>query len=75
MTGELGFFFSDLYGNAQGWQTTRSQVIPEEDDQMALVDDQTAAVKNPVNEDPKQGQYIITGMIIFAIIIVAFSIV
>lgn len=72
--GELTFHMSDLYGQSFGFGTTRTETLPEEDDQMALVDDQTAAKKNPANHDPKVSRNILIGLAIIGVIIIVFSI-
>jgi len=72
--GELAFSMADVYGHGFGFNTTRTATLPEEDDQLALVDDQSSAKKNPANHDPKMSRNILVGVAIIAVIIVLFSI-
>lgn len=71
MTGALNFYAKDVYG--EGFADTRSQTVPEENDQMALVDDQELAEKNPAKHDPAISRGIIIGLIIMLAIIFIFS--
>lgn len=75
MSGELNFYMHDLYGHNYGAKNTRAESLPEAEDQMALVDSQETAVKQPVDHDPQLSKNILIGIGIFAIIVVAFSIV
>lgn len=72
MAGELNFFVSDIYGS--GYKNTRTESVPEAEDQMALVDSEDLARKQPVDHDPSLSKNILIGIGIFAIIVVAFSI-
>lgn len=72
--GELTFKMADLYGQDFGFNTTRTESLPEEEDQLALVDDQALAKKNPVHHDPKISRNILIGMAIIGVIIILFSI-
>lgn len=69
--GALNFYMKDLYG--QGFNDTRLQTVPEEGDQLALVDDQDLAKKNPVNHDPAISRNILIGIIAIIVIIILFS--
>lgn len=67
----LNFHMKDIYGT--GFTDTRMQTVPEEGDQLALVDDQDLAKKNPVNHDPAISRNIIIGIIAIIAIIILFS--
>lgn len=70
---ELTFYMKDLYGSGSGYMDSRTQTVPEEDDQNALVDDQTLAAKNPVMHDPSVSRNILIGIVIMVAIIILFS--
>lgn len=72
--GELSFKMADIYGQNFGFNTTRAETLPEEEDQNALVDDQALAKKNPVHHDPKISRNILIGMGVIGAIIILFSI-
>lgn len=73
--GELGFKLSDLYGPKFGQPTTtRDETIPEASDQVALVDDQKMAAKNPATHDAGLSKNILIGIGIIGVLIVVFSI-
>lgn len=68
----LNFYARDIYGT--GYADTRNQTVPEADDQMALVDDEELAVKNPVNQDPAIPRNMLIGIIVMIVVIFAFSV-
>jgi len=68
----LNFYSKDLYGS--GYMDSRMQTVPEEQDQVALVDDQETAVKHQVRHDPAISRNILVGLGIITIVIVLFSI-
>ncbi|MGE7954922.1 hypothetical protein [Lysinibacillus xylanilyticus] len=74
MSGQLGFSLVDLYGHKFGAVTTRDETIPEASDQVALVDDQKMAAKNPATHDAALSKNILIGIAIIGVIIVLFSI-
>lgn len=73
MSGALNFFMKDVYGHESGYMDSRTQTVPEEQDQLALVDDQDAAKKNPVMHDPKASRNIIIGIVAIIAIVILFS--
>lgn len=73
MSGALNFYMKDVYGNGSGYMDSRTQTVPEEGDQLALVDDQDTAKKNPVRHDPKASRNIIIGIIAIMVIVILFS--
>lgn len=71
--GALNFYMKDLYGHGNGYMDSRTQTVPEEGDQLALVDDQELASKNPVRHDPAISRNIIIGILAIMVIIILFS--
>lgn len=71
--GELSFKLTDLYGHKFGYESTRSLVTPEAEDQLALVDSEDLAKKVTPNADPSFPRNILIGFFILTMAMIFFS--